>query len=125
MAAYQALIRYQAEWEEAQSRCDGPALLHAMKFVQREFTSHTHGRLSSQDWIIFPLPDLRKSVSLEGINPVGKKKGELAAIMAMKAREKRKKNADELQQRVEALERGEIAPDTVKYLIYALDTFIW
>lgn len=125
MAAYQTLIRYQEEWNKALAQRDKEALLGAMKFVQREYISHPHGRLTSQDWMVDPVGELRRSVSLEGINPVGLKKGELASIMARKSREWRKKNEEELQQRVEALERGEIAPDTVRYMIYALDTFVW
>jgi hypothetical protein len=122
LAAFEALSRYEEEWNGYRSAHDSAKLAAAMRFVLSEFNK-TERRTTAASWMELPASTLREVAQVYPDCP--QEKNTQATFLATKTREQERLRQQEIQQRLEALEAGKIDEDTVIFMITALDTFIW
>jgi hypothetical protein len=122
MASFETLRRYQEEWNGYVKAHDSAKLAEAMRFVLSEFNK-TEWRTTAASWMELPASTLQEVAQVYPDRP--QEKSAQAAFLATKTREQKRLRQQEIQQRLEALETGNVEEDTISLMITALDTYIW
>lgn len=122
MAHFEILRRYQEEWNVYVKAHDSTKLAAAMRVVLSEFNK-TERRTTAASWMELPASTLREVSQVYPDYP--QEKNTQATFLATKTREQERLRQQEIQQRLEALEAGNIDEDTISFMITALDTYIW